>query len=166
MSGSPLRPDRSSFGEVFVDSTAVRDPRKQMAARIMNLLTWQVAGMGLLVPRVGLYFTCAPSPVPIARVESWNPRRESSGVYADPVMTRTGAGNYLIEYPTTVPDELGEDQAISFLWAQAFVVNATPTTLKHAQAGVVAGNANQIRACAFSTTHVLEDGSDLVVFGW
>ncbi len=166
MSGSPLRPDRSSFGEEFVDSTAVRDPRKQMAARIMNLLTWQVAGMGLLVPRVALYFTCAPSPVPLARVEAWNPNRLSTGDYADPAMTRTGAGNYLIEYPTSVPDELGESQAISFLWAQAFVVNAVPTTLKHAQAAVEPGNANKLRACAFSTTHVLEDGSDLVVFGW
>lgn len=166
MSGSPLRPDRSSFGEAFVDSTAVRDPRKQMAARIMNLLTWQVSGMGLLVPRIALYFTAGVGPVPLARVESWNPNRETTGDFADPVMTRTGAGNYLIAYPSSVPDENGDSQAVSFLWATAHIVNAVPTTVKHAQAGVVAGNANQIRACAFSTTHVLEDGSDLVVFGW
>lgn len=132
----------------------------------MNLLTWQVSGMGLLAPRVALYFTAGVAPVPLARVESWNPYRETTGDYAAPGMTRTGAGNYLIEYPTTVPDELGTSQAVAFLWAQAFIVNADPTVVKHAQAGVVAGNANQIRACAFSTTHVLEDGSDLVVFGW
>ncbi len=166
MSGSPLRPDRSSFGEVFADSTAVRDPRKQMAARIMNLLTWQVSGMGLLAPRVALYFTAGVSPVPLARVEAWNPYRQTTGDYADPVMTRTAAGNYLIAYPTSVPDENGDAQPVAFLWATAHIVNATPTTVKHAQAGVVLGNANQIRACAFSTTHVLEDGSDLVVFGW
>ena len=166
MSGSPLRPDRSSFGEVFVDSTAVRDPRKQMAARIMNLLTWQASGMGLLVPRIGLYFTTGVGPVPTARVETWNPYRKTTGDYAPPTLTRTGAGNYLIEYPTTVPDENGVAQAVSFDWAAAFIVNADPTVVKHAQAGVVSGNTNRIRACAFSTTHVLEDGSDLVVLGW
>lgn len=166
MSGSPLRPDRASFGEVFRDSTAVRDPQKQMAARFMNLALWQVAGMGLVVPRVGLLFTTQVDPVAAQRVESWNPYRLTTGVYAPPEITRTAAGNYLIEYPTQVPDENGDDQTVSFSWALAFISNADPTTLKHAQAGVVSGNTNQIRACAFSTTHVLEDGSDLVVFGW
>jgi hypothetical protein len=166
MSGSPLRPDRASFGEVFADSTAVRDPRKQMAARYMNLALWQVAGFGLVAPRVALFFLADVAKTIFGRSETWNPYRETAGDYADPTITRTAAGNYLIEYPTSVPDENGDEQAISFSWALAFVSNDDPTTMKHGHAGVVAANRNRIRACAFSAAHALEDGNKLVVFGW
>lgn len=165
MSGSPLRPDRSSFGEVFVDSTAVRDPRKQMAARIMNLVTWQVSGAGLLMPRAALAFTMGVSPVILGRVEAWNPNRESTGVFADPTITRTGAGNYLVEYPTEAPDENGENQPISFSWAGSFVINADPTVAKHTLAAVDA-QTNRLRVTAFSAAHALEDGNDVLLLGW
>lgn len=166
MSGSPLRPDRDSFGPEVENSAPVRDSRRQWSADIANLVMWQCAGLGLVAPRVMLQFTAQVGPVLLARAETWNPRRLSTGAYADPTLTRSGVGDYLIEYPTPVPDETGTDVAIALLWAQAFVVNANPTVLKHAQAAVVVGNPNRIRVGVFNTAHALEDGNTLVVCGW
>lgn len=166
MSGSPLRPDRASFGPTLEETAPVRDARRQFSAAFMNLVLWQVSGLGLVMPRAVLYFAGSATPTILGRVEAWNPNRETSGQYADPEITVTGAGNYLIEYPTPVLDEAGVEQAVSFSWALAFVHNADPTVLKHSQAAVIVANTNQIRACAFSNANALEHGNNLVVCGW
>lgn len=163
MSGWPLRPDRDSFGPTFRDSAPVRDPQRQLAAASYNLSCWQLAGMGLLVPRAKLEFTMAVSPVILQRAEAWNPARSTVGAYADPAITRTGAGNYLIEYPSPVPDENGEDQEISFTDALAFVTNADPTTLKHAQAAIISATPKQVRVCAFSSAGAAQDNTVCVL---
>ena len=166
MSGWPLRPDRDSFGPTFRDSTAVRDPTRQMAASSYNLSCWMLAGMGLVVPRAMLVFTASVAHPILARSEAWNPKRLTTGANAPPNITRTAAGNYLLEYPSPVPDENGADQALSFTYAQAFCVNSDPTVVKHAMAAVIGANTKQVRACVFSAGHALEDNNDLAVLIW
>ena len=166
MSGWPLRPARSSFGQTYEDSTPVRDPRKQIAAATLNLDFWQVAGLGLVSPRAVLHFTGAASPILLARAEAWNPNQLSTGDYADPTVVVNGAGDYTWTYPTPVPDELGVYQAISFLWALAFTVNDAPDTLKHAQAAIDTTNRNKVRVCSYSAAPALEHGNNLVVLLW
>lgn len=165
MSGWPLRPDRDSFGPTFQDTAPVRDPAKQLAAQSYNLSCWQVAGMGLLVPRAKLVLRMQVGPVILQRAESWNPARSTVGAYADPTITRTGAGNYLIEYPTPVPDENGNDVELSFTDAAAYVVNADPTALKHAQAAVISATPYQVRVTAFSSAGAAQD-NDVAVLIW
>jgi len=165
VSGSPLRPDRASFGPTVVNTTPVRDRTRQIGADIANLIMWQLAGMGLTGPRSVLHFTAQVGPLLLGRAESWNPERLSVGAHADPTITRTAAGNYLVSYPTPVPDENGDEQVISFSWAHAFVVNSNPLVLKHAQAAVEAST-NQLRVGVFSSAAALEDGNQVVLLGW
>ncbi len=166
MSGSPLRPDRDSFGPEYRDSTAVRDPTRQAAAASYNLLCWQVAGMGLLAPRAMIVFRGQVGPLLLARAESWNTKRLSSGAYANPTILRASTGNYTVEYPSPVPDEQGVDQTIAFSYVLGFCVNTDPTALKHVQGAVVSGNAKQVRACVFSSAAALQDGHDIALLLW
>lgn len=166
MSGSPLRPDRDSFGPTFRNSTAVRDPTRQASADSYNLLCWQVAGMGLLAPRAMVIFRAQVGPVLLGRVETWNPKRLSTGAYADPSLVRASAGNYTVEYPSPIPDELAVDQTIAFTYALGFCVNADPTALKHVQVAPVSGNTKQLRVCIFSSAAAAQDGHDVAVLAW
>lgn len=166
MSGSPNRPGRDSFGPDVENSAPVRDPRKQIDAGIFNLLMWQTAGMGLVTPRTALLFVAGVGPTIVSRLEAWNAKQLSTGPYADPTLTRNATGDYTVEYPTPVPDELGDDVAISFSWAHAFVVNADPLVLKHAQAAVVAGNTNRLRVGVYNSAGALQDGNTVALFGW
>lgn len=166
MSGLPSRPGRDDFGPDVENSAPVRDPRKQIDASIFNLLMWQVSGMGIVAPRTALVFVAQPSPTIVSRLEAWNPRQLTTGAYADPSLTRNATGDYTVEYPTPVPDEIGEDVAISFTWAHAFVVNADPLVLKHAQAAPVAGNTNRLRVGIFNSAGAAQDGNTVALFGW
>ncbi len=163
MTGWPLRPDRDSFGPTFRDASPVRDPERQLSALSYNLSCWQLAGMGLLAPRAKLVFTMGVTPMILQRAEAWNPDRSTVGPYVDPSITRTGAGNYLVEYTSPVPDENGEDQELSFTDALAYIVNATATTLKHAQAAIIAATPKQVRVCAFSSAAAAEDNTVAVL---
>jgi hypothetical protein len=166
MSGLPLRPDRDSFGPTYLDSTAVRDPQKNLSAGVFNLLTWQVAGIGLLSPRVLLWFTANTSPDVIGRAEAWNPHRLTTGVYADPTLTKSGTGDYLVEYPTPIPDADDVDQAIAFSYAMAVVVNSDPSVLKSARAAPVLANPYRVRVCVFNAAGSLQDGNDVLLLAW
>lgn len=166
MPGYPLRPSRDDFGPDPENAAPVRDARRQISAEIFRLAFHQIAGSGLLMPRVMLAFNAQVGPTIVGRAEAWNPKGLNTGQFADPAITRTGAGNYLVEYPTPVVDEMAVDQPISFVWAMACVINDDPTVMKHALAAVVTTDTNQLRVCAFSATHVLEDNNRVLLLGW
>jgi hypothetical protein len=163
--GFPQRPDRDSFGPEVVNSAPVRDSRRQWDASIANLVMHQCAGLGLVSPRTALVFSASPGPAVLGRVEAWNVRRETASPYNDPTLTRTGAGNYLVTYPTPIPDDGGVDQAVSFIWALPIIANADPTVFRHAQAAVDA-QTNRMRVCIFDGANALVDGSTVVLLGW
>ena len=165
MTGFPGRPDRDSFGPEVENTSPVRDSRKQWDASIANLIMHQCAGLGLVAPRTALVFSAQVGPVVLGRVEAWNTKRQTSAPYTDPGITRTGAGNYLVTYPTPIPDEQGADQAISFTWALPIIANSDPTVFRHAQAAVDA-QTNRIRVCVFDGANALVDGSTVVLLGW
>lgn len=166
MSGFPLRPDRASFGEVLVNAAPVRDPSRQLDAAIFNLLTWQVAGLGLLAPRALVLFTAQASPPLLARAEAWNPRGQTGGAYAPPVITRNGTGDYTLAWTSPVPDADAVDQALSFSFAHAFTINADPSVVKHAQAAPVLALPRSVRVCVFNAANALADGNDVALLVW
>lgn len=165
MSGFPLRPDRDSFGPELQNTSPVRDSRRQLDASIANLLMHQCSGMGLVSPRSALAFTADVGPTILGRVEAWNPKRLTAPPYDDPAIVRQAAGDYLITYPTPVPDEQGADAAISFQWAAAFVIEPDPTVFGYAQVAVDA-QTNRLRVAVYDSTLSLVDGRRVVVFGW
>lgn len=164
--GSPSRPDRNSFGQVMVNRGAVRDPQRDLDASIWNLMAWQLAGIGLLAPRVMLHFTLSGTPAIIRRAESWNPSRATTGAYADPAFTVNGTGDITVAWPSAVQDDEGNSVNVAFTFAQAFVVNSDPSVKKSAQAAVVNATPYKLRVCAFNAANALEDGNDVALFGW
>lgn len=164
--GSPSRPDRSNYGPTMVNRGAVRDPERDLDADVWNLLAWQLAGAGLVLPRVMLHFTLSGAPAIIRRAETWNPARATTGVYADPSFTVNGTGDITITWPSSVPDDAGNTVNIAFAFAQAFVVNSDPSVKKSAQAAVVNATPYKLRVCAFNASNALENGNDVAVFGW
>ncbi len=165
MSGSPLRPDRDSFGPEVENTAPVRDSRRQLDAAIANLIMHQCAGMGLVTPRTALVFVADTGPTIVGRVETWNPRRLVAPPYDDPEIVRQATGDYLVTYPTPVPDEAGNDVAISFTWASATCSDADPTVFRHVQVAVDA-QTNRLRVAVYDDALALVDGSTVVLFGW
>jgi hypothetical protein len=165
MSGWPLRPDRDSFGPEVQNTSPVRDNRRQWDASIANLIMHQCAGLGLVSARSALVFTADASPVVLARVEAWNPKRLVATPFDDPGIVQNATGDFLVTYPTPVPDEAGANQAVSFAWALGFASDADPSVFRHVQAAVDA-QTNRIRVCVFDSSMTLVDGSTVVLLGW
>jgi hypothetical protein len=120
MSGFPRRPSRKTFGPTFKNERPVRNPETQASAELVNLLAFQVAGGGLMVPRAWVIFdaTGGPADPPIiAGAQSWNPDGNTTPEYAPPVIARTSAGLYTINYNSDYPDENGELVPIGILTA-------------------------------------------------
>ncbi len=164
--GFPTRPDRGSFGPEMINTRAVRDPRREIDAALLNLLWHQIAGSGQVVPRVLLHFTAQPSPVIIGRVEAWNPKRLTSAPFVDPGITENATGHYFVDYTSPVEDETGTDVVVSFQWAMGFCVNAAVTTLKHVQCSTPVATPNRIEVAIFDAAGALENGNNVVVAGW
>lgn len=166
--GFPSRADIGDFGAEIVGNTrAVRDPQKELDFRAWNLMRHQVAGMGLVSPLAMLEFTCANPPVILARAEAWNPKRISTGAFADPVPTRNTGGDYTWAWTTPTVDEQGNSLGVTFTYALGFVVEAdNPGVLKHVRCAVVAANRNRIRVKRFDAAGSLEEAGSVVVFAW
>jgi hypothetical protein len=92
----------------MVDTSPVRDASRQLDARRLNLLTWQTAGVGVAAPRawVRAFLSATPANmVVLAHGEAWNPDGLSDPpYYAPPALTRIGAGDYRVTWPSTVLD--------------------------------------------------------------
>lgn len=105
MPGFPTRTGRSGFGPDPLNSTFVRDPRKQLDGEtIGRLMLWQLGGAGLLLPQChfsGEYSGGAW--VLDTHAEAFQP---NGG--AGPTIARTSAGVYTFAYAATYPDETGE----------------------------------------------------------
>lgn len=162
MSGFPLRPARGNFGPQMVDTTPVRDPSRQIGAATFNLLFWQTAGLGLVSPRAVLELDAASPPVIRARAESWNPERLTTGAFADPDITRNDVGDFDVVYPTTVPDENGVLQPLSFAWAMGIVTNPSTTDVPIITVTPLTGQASGVKLM----TRTLAAGSADLVDDW
>jgi hypothetical protein len=111
--GFPNRPGRSTFGAPLVNAKPVRNPTLNPDADIFNLAFFQIAGMGLMVPRAWVYFDGTPTARIIARAESWNPDAKTAAPYTPPVLARTSTGLYTLTYLSTYPDDSGSQVSLS-----------------------------------------------------
>lgn len=161
----PTRPLLSDFGPlVMLDAGPVRDPERQATAAQWNLMKWQAAGMGLLVPRVIVKLDALnPTPAVLARAEAWNPNGETTGDYAPPTAARTSAGRFTLTYPATVPDMDGEATSVAFSWGFGFIHADPPTVRKSVQVTPVALTPRILTVCVFNASDALEDGNTVWV---
>ena len=119
MSGSPTRPSRNDFGPTFVDTRVVRDPAREPGQALMNLLTHQAAGSGLMVPRAWVLasIVAGPDVALVAHAEAWNPNAVQVPPFDPPIITRNGLGLYDIDYESSYPNQDGDDTPVAPLFA-------------------------------------------------
>lgn len=167
MSGFPTRPDRGAFGPTLIDRSPVRDTEGQVGASRFNLDAHQVAGLGLVSPRVMLRLTIdGTTPVLISRAEVWNPKGLSTGDQVPPTLAGISTGRCTVSYPTTIADEEGDPIGIGFAWGCGIHGDDPPTVLQHIRVAPIAATPSIVTVTAFNAAGALEDGVDATVFLW
>lgn len=134
MPGFPRRPPRQEFGPEPKNRYPIRNPEKELDGEtIGRLLFHQLAGSGLVVPLAWLTVLTSAggggTATLLARDEAWNPRYETTGVYAEPDVTRVSAGVFDIEYAANLPDWSGENQPVEFKGGIALYLDDTSTVM-------------------------------------
>jgi hypothetical protein len=155
MSGFPNRPDLASFGPDFIDTRPIRDPEREVGASVLNLMKFQVAGLGVVATRAYVAFTAVNPPVLLARAEVWNPRGLTTAPFQDPTITRIATGNFEVVWNSPVTDKDGNSVAISL--SHGFGTELTPssTTLRHVKVTPLSGNAAGVKVACFDSAGVL-----------
>jgi hypothetical protein len=122
MSGFPQRPTLDAFGPTLRNRGGVRDPSRDVGAELLNLVRWQLAGLGACAPVAFVAATFTP-PAAItiaAHANAWQG--------AAPKLTRTAAGVYVVQYELSYPDKDGG--AVTTAFAGAHVTYAGAGKLK------------------------------------
>lgn len=103
MSGFPNRPTRTDYGPTREDERPVQNPKRELGATDMNLSFQQIAGMGLVVPRVAIGVDSQGTPVQANFYQglAWDPQQ----TLPDIVVTRNGVGDYTAVFQATYADE-------------------------------------------------------------
>ena len=100
MSGFPTRPSASSFGSRRQDRSAPRSAIYDIGAAFVNLVRWNLAGLGQSAPRAWVYASSSGStPTIHAQGNAWGG--------AAPTPARTGTGVYTFTYAATYADDDG-----------------------------------------------------------
>lgn len=161
--GFPIRPTSAQIGPELANVAPVRNPETDLDAVAWNLLKHQVAGCGLMVPRVLFKVTIDDPLVLVARAEAWNPNGLTTGVYAAPTLNYVSTGRGTVEYATPLPDQKGDNQIVAFSWAMGWLSADPPTTVKKVQVEPVAATPARLTICVFDASNALEDGNTVWV---
>lgn len=166
-SGFPTRPDRDSFGPTMLDVVPVRDPERHVGAGLLNLFSHQVAGLGLISPRVMMRLTVnGGSSAIVARAEAWNPKGLATGDKVAPTLSSPGTGLLAVTYPTSITDQEGNAVGIGFQWGMGMIADSPPSTLRHVQVAVTAGTPSEFVVGVFDNAGTLIDGQTVTVLVW
>lgn len=111
MGGFPARPSLDAFGPTLRNRGAVRDPTRDVGADLLNLIRWQLAGLGACSPLafVAVLFTPPATLAVAAHANGWQG--------AAPALQLTSPGVYAVTYELTYPDMDGNDVAANFVGA-------------------------------------------------
>lgn len=117
MAGFPDRPDRDSFGPTYENEDAVENPKRELGQEIVNLNMWQVAGMGLVSPKVVINCTVAGGgPVTVVGQRlAWDPNQDLANI----TITYSATGIYTFAFASTYPDEDGSAIATGLIGGTA-----------------------------------------------
>jgi hypothetical protein len=119
MSGYPSIPDRAAFGSLrYTDDGLELDPDEFLPARVLDLIAWQITGLGMVADRA--WVLVAANGDRVAQGSGWDqPRKDEAGAIiappALPTIAHPSTGVYVITWPATAPNEQGESIAIGFL---------------------------------------------------
>lgn len=118
MAGFPVKPLRAAFGPTYIDSFKVSDPQKEMGADILNLMLWQLAGVGIVVPKATIFVDATgAAATTTSQLLTWDP----TGALSLLTWTRTGTGVYTCQFAATYNDLDGNAIATTFKVGPAWV---------------------------------------------
>jgi hypothetical protein len=131
VSGFPNRPSLSSLGPTLVDTSPVRDPRKQVGADLMNLLRWQVAGLSAISPRAIILATVDPSGGGSATTVAQRLAWDADGAVPLATWVYSAVGNYTWTLSAgSYPDKDGDTIALAWVLMVALPIGVSQGTGK------------------------------------
>jgi hypothetical protein len=112
MGGFPGRPSRNEFGPTYEDEFPVENPKRELGQEVMNLNMWQLAGAGLVSPKVVITATVSGSTVTVTnQLLAWDPKQLLSNI----AIAYNSTGNYTPTFASTYPDEKGNAVATGLI---------------------------------------------------
>jgi hypothetical protein len=130
------------------DARPIKDPTTQVSADDYNKLANDAAQVSRTVTRARCEFLPANPPAIVSAGSIWG-----NGNAQRPSIQRLEVGRYQLTYPTALPDELGANEAVSFVDAQAPTVKSTSPAF----ALMESVNANVAIVRVFDGTGALSD---------
>ena len=122
MSGFPKRATTiNAFGPELENAGPIRSPKRHLSATILNLMRFQLAGMGLVVPRAVLQVSMTgigstPVIVTAQQFLTW----DSAGVVPLVTWVRNSAGKYTWTFSAGhYPDENGNSVSLDWIGGTA-----------------------------------------------
>jgi hypothetical protein len=116
----------STYGGVFVDSYPVEDPTTTVAAAYDNRMRDDVSQMTRAIDKAWVQFQTTTDAAPVAVTPIEGRCHNGAGSGQLPTISKTATGTYVITYPATWTDALGETEAVGFTFAQAKTHGNTP----------------------------------------
>ena len=166
MSGFPVRPDRLAFGPKPVNRYPVRDSAKELdGPTVGDLMMWQLAGCGLMVPRAMAIIAIDAFDVATLKssAEAWDP----ASAYL-PTLAHPGFGTFTLTYAATYPDKDGVAQATNLVAAAAFVQNVSSPPMYPFSHALVSPGGLIINVLVSALGGAADDptSSDILVLAW
>lgn len=112
MSGFPVRPSRDALGPKWKDTTPVLNPKGHVTDKQINLLAWQVAGVGITTPLA--WVIASNGGVRLSAGAVWNPNADPA---LHPDVRRLSTGVYRVEWEAVYPNEDGVDTLVTLIGA-------------------------------------------------
>lgn len=128
-----------SYGGPYVNAEVLVNPESQVSNEKLNRALEDTAGLTRTGIRAMVHFT----PHATTPVVTWHYSVWGSTNAEKPTVTRSSDGKYLITYPATLEDGLGEDETVTFASGLADVMSDNADTARVRASGV-AGNTVQV----------------------
>jgi hypothetical protein len=120
MGGFPGRPSRDEFGPTYEDEFPVENPKRELGQAVINLNMWQLAGAGLVSPKVVITATVSGSAVTVTnQLLAWDPNQTGAAI----PIAYNSTGNYTPTFASTYPDEKGNSVATALIGGTALPNN-------------------------------------------
>lgn len=118
MAGSPTIPTRDAFGPTRVDDGISPNDPNYLSARHINLMLWQLAGAGIVIPRAYVRCTFSSGVLTIAESgETWKP----NGGGTPPGINKVATGHWELEYAASYPNEAGDSVPTELRWGETIM---------------------------------------------
>jgi hypothetical protein len=111
---------------VLVDAVPLVDPTSELGAAALNPLRNDVSAMTATSPRLIFQYLGTSGTPAVASSATWTAGNDShwgNAFAVQPVMARTSTGIYTVQLPSTVSDQIGNNNLVNVRFAVANMIN-------------------------------------------